>query len=295
MTKVLEAVTPQNDRNMEEPTPIPIEHKSIAAVDPPGSGRTEAKPVIENRMENQVIKRTNKPKTELEMKIMNAQDEHPSRKKDIFKAIFDSDSDNGSSDEDDVDSGEANTAPYKNPISINADMMATLTKPSTSSSAAIHSQLPDEAFRPKSAREINILRNTSPPRGIFSGLIRKQELTAKSTLNENQREISTDKTNTEIEEEDKQSLDTYGPSLPPMPPKNPHKESPASFASTSVHARNSMASVSLGKNADYRVIYEEKWIEKSDEKEKKSKKEKKHKKDKDKHKSKKQKHKKKKR
>lgn len=288
---------PPNDQKMEEqaPTPPLIERKSTATVDSPDSGRTAAKPAIENRIENPVIKRTNKPKTELEMKIMEAQDEHPSRKKDIFKAIFDSDSDDGNSDDDDVDGSEANATAFRNPFSINADLMATLTKPSTSSSA-IHSQLPDEAFRPKSAREINILRNTSPPRGIFSGLIRKPEPTDKTTPSENQCEISTDKRNSEMEE-DKQSLDTYGPSLPPpMPPKNP--QIPPSFASTSVQANNSVASVSLGKNSDYRVIYEEKWIEKSDEKEKKSKKEKKHKKDKDKHKSKKpkkEKHKKKKR
>lgn len=197
--------------------------------------------------DSKVIKKV-KPKTELEMKIIEAQDEHPSKKKDIFKAIFDSDSES-----DDEDASEpTNGTELK--AAVNADVMDSLLKPSTSS---LYTPLPDVAFRPKSAREINILRNTSPPRGIFSSLTMKPPPPVEKSP-----------TKDEVP-------DSYGPSLPPM------------RASTSKHeytvpkiSQSSVASITLGTNSDYKVVYEEKWIEKSDEKEKKSKKEKKEKKSK---------------
>lgn len=237
-------------------------------------GTPELSSKIETKSEPPVIKR-NKPKTELEMKIIDAQNEHPSKKKDIFKAIFDSDSE-GSGDEDEVEENSGISIISK-PPTINADLMATLTRPSTSSSA-IYAQLPDEAFKPKSAREINILRNTSPPRGIFSGLIKKTESTTK--VSDSIDSKSSEKITLEDDEED---TNAYGPSLPPM--KSSHNgNSDTSIASKS--NPSAVTSISLGKT---KVIYEEKWIEKSDEKEKKSKKEKKHKKDRDRHKSKKEK------
>lgn len=251
---------------------------------------------VGTKPEAPIVKR-NKPKTELEMKILQTQDEHPSKKKDIFKAIFDSSGE--SEDSDDDDAPNTDTTKSAATSSVAADVLAALTKPS-SSMASMYSQLPDDAFRPKSAREINILRNTSPPRGIFSGLIKKSEPPIERAPEKNEpRDDSTKSI-----ESDKPEPDTYGPSLPP--PKFTARQSTAASSSSSslngntgksslhnqstlAQATKSVATISLGKHSDVKVIYKEKWIEKTDEKEKKSKKEKKHKKDRDKHKSKKQK------
>lgn len=212
-----------------------------------------------------IIVKRNKPKTELEIKIIETQGEHPSKKKDIFKAIFDSDSETENSEEDEQNNKSSNVSK-----TINADVMASLTKPSTS----LYAQLPDEAFKPKSAREMNILRNTSPPRGIFSGLtLKRTEPVAKTNYPEMESSV---KGPDGISDDMSHS---YGPCLPPVKLSSSTNEpSKCSTAATS--------SISLSKT---KVIYEEKWIEKSDEKEKKTKKEKKQRKDRGKHKRKKQK------
>lgn len=226
----------------------------------------------ENKPESTVVRRVVKPKTELEMKIASAQGEHPSKKKDIFKAIFDSDSESDSSDE----SGETIDDPTtSNSMTISTDLMASLTKPSTSS-AALYAHLPDDAFKPKSAREINILRNNSPPRGIFSGLTKKIESARVNLTTQNSDQAPSVK-------ETQEDPNSYGPSLPPSKVNNSSNDRSDALSSRAHSEKSSsLSSISLGKT---KVIYEEKWIEKSSEKEKKSKKEKKHKKDK--HKSKK--------
>lgn len=268
-TIIPDAIPKPSPRRWSDKPPIAV----APVIEPKTVESFELSARNESKVDNSLVKR-NKPKTELEIKIIEAKDEHPSKKKDIFKAIFDSDSE---SDESEADESSEN-APF--------DVVASLTKPSSSTSA-IYSQLPDEAFRPKSAREINILRNTSPPRGIFSGLIRKME---PSNLTKSTELVSSDKKSTATVDDNVEASDAYGPSLPPPRPSsiNGNLKSATNQTPTASSALNAVASVSLGK--DYKVVYEEKWIEKSDgEKEKKSKKEKKHKKDRDKHKSKKQK------
>lgn len=77
------------------------------------------------------------PKTELELSIQQRATTHPSEKKDIYKAIFES------SDEEAED--EETQEPAITP--------------------------PPAPFIPsRLAEDVNILRNTSPPRGIFAGL-----------------------------------------------------------------------------------------------------------------------------
>lgn len=76
------------------------------------------------------------PKTELELSIHKREKSHPSEKKDIYKAIFES-SDEESEDEEAINTPNSNPAPY---------------------------------VPPRLAEDVNILRNTSPPRGIFAGL-----------------------------------------------------------------------------------------------------------------------------
>lgn len=121
-----------------------------------------------------------KPKTELELKIEERKDQHPSEKKDIFKAIFD---DSEEEEEDEVS--------VKPPIS--SDIITSLTKP---------------------AAEVNLLRNTSPPRGIFAALFNQKP-----------------KEKTEVAEEKKAEVlpelapDQYGPKLPEKLQKQPTQSS----------------------------------------------------------------------
>lgn len=263
----------------EHPTPVasPIQPK------PNDAFETTLSQIVETKPEIPISKRI-KPKTELEMKILQTQGEHPSKKKDIFKAIFDSSGESEESDNDEVHAAGTSKAAA---ASVAADVLASLTKPSTAM-ASMYSQLPDDAFRPKSAREINILRNTSPPRGIFSGLMKKSEPPPPPPPTDSDQIQPTDGNAKSIENDEPES-DMYGPSLPPPKFSQPQSTAAASSSLNGNTEKTAVASISLGKHSDVKVVYKEKWIEKTDEKEKKSKKEKKHKKDRDKHKSKKQK------
>lgn len=201
------------------------------------------------------VKRDNVKKNELELKIIDAQDKHPSQKKDIFKAIFES------SDDDNDDAIDEKETIDNNTKSI--DIISNLTRPSID-----YPTLPDAVFMPKSAREINILRNTSPPRGIFSGLlnqiISEQSIPIKETVEEPKQ--STDK-----------SIECYGPSLPPILQRQQSSET-ISSDNNKFKATTSVASIATNNGTAYKIYLEEQWIEKNNKKEKKSKKEKKEKK-----------------
>lgn len=84
---------------------------------------------------------TIKPKTDLEIKSLAMGTKHPAEKKDLFKAIFDSDD-----DDDDVDETNPSDKSLQPPAQNQSD------------------------YLPKSSAILNVLRNTSPPRGIFSNL-----------------------------------------------------------------------------------------------------------------------------
>lgn len=287
---------PETSKVPQQPPPPPPQQQQRAEPEhqTPVASSIQSKPtdafettltqIVETKPEIPIAKRI-KPKTELEMKILQTQGEHPSKKKDIFKAIFDSSGESEDSDNDDVHAAGTSKAAD---ATVAADVLASLTKPSTAMSS-MYSQLPDDAFRPKSAREINILRNTSPPRGIFSGLIKKSEPppppTAQTDVDQNEPVDS----NAKSIGNDEPESDMYGPSLPPPKFSRPQSTATASSSLNGNAEKSAVASISLGKHSDVKVVYKEKWIEKTDEKEKKSKKEKKHKKDRDKHKSKKQK------
>lgn len=145
------------------------------------------------------IRKPLKPKTELEQKILETQDEHPSKKKDLFKAIFDSDSDG---DDDDIENEEKSVSENKSdPILEFKGQLSTMAAADT-----VYSSIPDDAFMPKSAKEINVLRNTSPPRGIFKSLA---EMEPSRKL-----KVTID-TNNDTPCESIVIPDSYGPSLPP--------------------------------------------------------------------------------
>lgn len=200
------------------------------------------------------FKRVDKSKkTELELKIIDAQDKHPSQKKDIFKAIFASDS-----DDDGKDTDNENGADDSKVSSIKPDNVAELKKPSSLFSD--HPLLPDDAFLPKSAKEINILRNTSPPSGIFKGLMAKPRYTAST---------SAAKARNDATPKDSESLDpsVYGPVLPPQKP--PASQSATVALPPKKASSSNVASVSGANGSEYKVYYEEQWTEKKTKKKKK--------------------------
>lgn len=220
------------------------------------------------------VKKEGVKKTELELKIIDAQNKHPAQKKDIYKAIFDSSDDESDADaEQSINNGDAavnNVNTSVDPAS--EDVRQTLPAPN-------YQPLPDIAFMPKSAKEINILRNTSPPRGIFSGLLTKrpteQVKPAQQTVDNKSIELP---------------ADSYGPSLPPAFHRTPVAERCASTF-PKAEPSGSIASISTKSGSVYQVHVEEQWIEKSstpepkDKKEKKVKKKSKKERQKDKHKS----------
>jgi G patch domain-containing protein 1 len=92
-------------------------------------------------------------RTELEIRVIEARDKKPEEKKDLFKSIF-CDSD----DEDEVKT-EEKSEPAANELSENQK-----------------SKFIESFLNTKNASEINVLRNTSPPRGLFKSLLGESSL-----------------------------------------------------------------------------------------------------------------------
>lgn len=133
------------------------------------------------------------PKTELEQSISKAANAHPSEKKDIFKAIFES------SDEENDDDNDAAAA---------VDKQATVTG-STTTDEPMTGRHRFQSL-PSAAITANILRNTSPPRGIFSTL---SKIHPSSALDADDSAAMCPP----AEETATISPDVYGPTLPSAP------------------------------------------------------------------------------
>lgn len=203
------------------------------------------------------VPKENSKKTELEQKILDTQHQHPSEKKDIFKSIFDDSDDNESDNEENP--VEVLPQSLKSAINTFSNEMKSL-KSLPSSNESVTS----EALLPKKASEINILRNSSPPRGIFSNFLSKEGKNAKSTITR-----ESDKS-TEITDPD-----SYGPSLPPTF----HRSSSTSIVNDAEHTKSSksITSIETASGKVYDVLVEEKWVEKDEKKMKKKKSDDKHK------------------
>lgn len=189
---------------------------------------------------------TVKNKSELELKSLSLEAKHPSEKKDLFKAIFDSDDEETSIE----------------------------SKSNDVTEVALQPTIPVHEFLPKPAAILNVLRNSSPPRGIFSNMFKtnteSKVTNIESKVSGNEplaKSVLAEKSNISVPSTPPTLL--YGPSLPgnSLVPVIPTPES------TSTNSK--------GKSS---FVHDE-WIEKSqmDEKKKdkkKHKKVKKHKKEK---------------
>lgn len=183
------------------------------------------------------VKKDKARKTELEQKIIDTQDKHPSEKKDIFKAIFDDSSD------DEEEAPDPTAAAEDVPLSLKNALGDFSANPSTS-----YAPISDEALLPRTAKQINILRNTSPPRGIFSNLLSKQ---VKAPV----------KRHEEVEEAPQLPPDSYGPSLPPTFIRT-NSDSAQTVNDAGLAVSRSVTSIERKGGQVYDVIIEEKWIEK---------------------------------
>lgn len=225
--------------------------------------RIEVPPIQSN-----VVKpKRNQPKSDFEMDIIKRQDEHPSQKKDIFKAVFAISDD--SDDDHELDEQTNQNAKLEAIASLlqGADVV-------THNIPNIERKTQAVLNLTQIAEEVNILRNNSPPRGIFAGLA-MTSVTPKTT--ETLATLATD--------EDESSLtdNVYGPTLPKITPMGTADR--ASKATVSQTCPNIPPKVLFNPKVATRIIRaSDEWVEKTDVKHKKEKKNKKEKKEKKKHK-----------
>lgn len=224
--------------------------------------RIEVPPV----QSNVAIPKRSQPKSDFEMDIIKRQDEHPSQKKDIFKAVFAISDD--SDDDHELDEQTNQNAKLEAIASLlqGADV-DTHSKPNTERKTQAVLNLT------QIAEEVNILRNNSPPRGIFAGLA-MTSVTPKTT--ETLTTLATD--------EDESSLtdSVYGPTLPRIAPMG---TADRASKTASQSCPNMPPKVLFNPKVATRIIRaSDEWVEKTDVKHKKEKKNKKEKKEKKKHK-----------
>ncbi|CAO1351978.1 unnamed protein product [Diamesa hyperborea] len=205
----------------------------------------------EVRKESQNVKeveeiRRDPPRTELEKKVAESINKKPEDKKDLFKSIF-------------CDSDDEDEMPEKVEKTKEKDVIA---GPSSQLSEKQKSSFIESFINTKSAGEINVLRNMSPPRGLFKSFLQPARQPEKPI------DLPVD--------------DYYGPKLP---------DKPIFIKPLVIHDSSSSDSSDLDakllKKLKKSKKIEEQWIDKSElEERKKHKKHKEHK-DKDKHKHKK--------
>lgn len=195
---------------------------------------------VEDKKALEVIKEPQPPKTELEKKVADSINKKPEEKKDLFRAIF-CDSDDEEEEEETVIDDSS--------------------KDESALSEQKKSKFIESFLNTKSALEINVLRNKSPPRGIFKGIFDVP---------------STSKRSEEASSEKQEENEFYGPQMPTnfAPPSIASNEVSVSISGSSSSDDNSDLDAKLLKKL--KKSKKEKWVEKD--KVKKSKKEKKKKK-----------------
>lgn len=196
-----------------------------------------------------------KPKTELEQKVEENLNKRPEEKKDLFKAIF------CDSSEEEEETEEASTS--------------TKSVPDTEKLKLLESFV---ATKP--AGEFNILRNKSPPRGIFKNILEESRL----------KEPPPKKASSDSSEDSNQEEESYyGPKLPKTKSVQGSGSSEVSTTASKVFLSSTIddrLSELLKRNKE--TVLVEEWVEKTSGKKKKkkekhsksSKKSKKHKKEK---------------
>lgn len=210
------------------------------------------------------------PKTELEIDIIKRQNDHPSKKKDIFKAVFDSSSED-----------ESNDVALQNEQSNKAEAMSTILADLEEGEKLKATKVTATLINlTQTAEQLNILRNNSPPRGVFAALKIPPKVPSKIIIAASPKETNDAANNSDV----------YGPSLPGLPnlPQSQLKlTQPTSLADKIIFTPKIKPKPKVEDSSSSGSSEEDEWIEKSHKTRKAAKKDKKNKKDKKKHKKKK--------
>ncbi|EAA00124.4 AGAP011880-PA [Anopheles gambiae str. PEST] len=197
-----------------------------------------------------------KKRTELEEKVLEAANKKPEEKRDLFKSIFCS-----SDEEEQEDEQSKNQQPSKP-----ADGPA-----APSGSAALTDEeklkMVDSFVSIKPASQLNILRNNSPPRGIFKNFVlqcssKAAAGKAKEILQQAVKDGAKNDTDSSSDSDPDSASDSdepeyYGPRLPSQGGANnaPHSKAPVVPASHPLLSGREVAGTPTGR-------YTEVWIEK---------------------------------
>lgn len=174
--------------------------ESVSIISPSSSSSSPATPIISSVIKSKPVEiPTAKKRSDLELKSLSMETKHPSEKKDLFKAIFDSDEDE-------------DTATESNPSDVN--VLQTSLQPTTTVLC--------NNFLPKPATILNVLRNSSPPRGIFSNMFKTTAEVAEKApeIESSKKGLLEEKANisVDIAEVPASRPLLYGPSLPANTP-----------------------------------------------------------------------------
>ncbi|XP_020817200.1 G patch domain-containing protein 1 homolog [Drosophila serrata] len=222
--------------NFQTPTIIPkhIEKPKPKEVEPPAptAASAPAPPVLEQekppQKETEPVKSTFVPKTPLEQAVDESRNKPISEKVDLFKSIFDD------SDEEEEEVKEAPTNTVQDKL---AALQEALGLPSSAST---------------SAAAVNVLRNTSPPRGIFAALFKPPDEQASkeappqppkfAPIEGNKLKISYKSREERLRNDKELAMaevppeDVYGPKLPGAVPQRPSL-APEDQAEASIDAK----------------------------------------------------------
>jgi G patch domain-containing protein 1 len=200
--------------------------------------------------------------TELETKVVESKNKKPEEKQDLFKSIFCDSSD----DEDEDDDKEA----------------ATTSGQQTTEADKI--KLIESIVAIKPASEFNVLRNQSPPRGIFKNLFTRKvkipEVDPSKATTRKTDSVIPETTSGSIEVENTNTSDLYGPKIPDKIIRMPSDSSSSDSDDSDIDEK---LLKHLKRKRKNEISVEEGWVEK-DKLSPKSEKKKKKKSDKDKHK-----------
>lgn len=207
----------------------------------------------------------NVPKTELELKVEESRNKRPEEKKDLFKSIFCDSSDEDDDQKEIEKSGNTSKEPSSQKNMNEEEKL----------------KLVESFVAVKSASDFNILRNQSPPRGVFKNIFditgsNDKKLNKKS--NEKSSDSSSDSSSDDESESRKMEVECYGPRLPTNLSSSSRSITENIDLPRSSSKLDEKLSQLLSKGKSKIVV--EEWVEKGKESSKKKKKKEKHKKSK---------------
>ncbi|XP_065085578.1 G patch domain-containing protein 1 homolog [Ochlerotatus camptorhynchus] len=233
------------DEKGTESVPVRVSAKDFfSGVDKPSTSHEKRSSTVIPKPHVQTIG-AKKPenRTDLEQKVLESINMKPEEKKDLFKSIF------CSSDEDE----EADPKPSE----------AIRTDSASSMNETDKIKLVESLVAIKPASQMNVLRNNSPPRGIFKSILEIKRTEPDSGV----RKITADSEDSSSSSEDDEF---YGPKLPSQTANEVPTSSSSSLATQ--HQLDARLKAIIEKTGSHSIV--EEWVEKDKTSSKKSKKKK---------------------